>query len=138
MARREYVDLVREGYEAWNRGDRQWVLEHMDPAVEWVTSPDDPDPSTYVGYEGVERFWEQWRGAVGQLSFDPEEFIPAGEHVVVVARRIGKGEHSGIEIADRVVQVFTFRESDGKCVRVREFYDRGEALESVGAGQPGR
>jgi ketosteroid isomerase-like protein len=31
---RERVDLVRQGFEAWNSGDRQWVLDHMRPDIE--------------------------------------------------------------------------------------------------------
>jgi ketosteroid isomerase-like protein len=128
-----YADLVRKGYEAWNNGDRQWVLDHMDPDVEWVSPPDDPDPGVHRGYQGVERFWGQWRAAVGQLFFEPIEIVEAGEQVAVVARRSGTGEHSGAEIADTVVQVFTFRDSDRKCVRVQEYYDREAALAAIRA-----
>jgi len=125
------TELVKRGYEAWNSGDRQWVLDHMSPDVEWVTPPEDPDPGTYHGYEGLERFWAQWRAAVGQLRFDPQETFEVDNHVVVVARRSGRGEHSGLDISDRVIQVFTF-EGD-QCVRVREHYDLQEALRSIGA-----
>ena len=125
------VELVKRGYDAWNKGDRSWVLEHRSEQVEWVTPPEDPDPGTYRGYEGVEQFWAQWRAAVGQLRFTPEEMIDADDHVVVVARRSGRGEHSGLEVSDQVVQVFTF-EGD-KCVRVSEHYDRDEALREIGA-----
>jgi ketosteroid isomerase-like protein len=130
-----YAELVRQGYEAWNNGDRQWVLDHMDPEVEWVSPPDDPDQGVYHGYQGVERFWGQWRAAVGQLVFEPIEVVEAGEHVAVVARRRGTGEHSGAEIVDTVVQVFSFRDSDRKCVRVQEFYDRDQALASLPADE---
>lgn len=125
------VQLVRNGYDAWNSGDRSWVLDHMSEDVEWISPPEDPDPGTFRGHEGVEQFWAGWRAAVGQLSFEPERLIDAGEHVVVFARRSGRGEHSGLEVSDRVIQVFTF---DGDtCIRVREFYDQGEALRSIGA-----
>ena len=87
----ELVQLVEKGYEAWNSGDRSWVLDHMSPEVEWITPEDDPDPGTYHGYEGVEHYWAQWRAAVGQLNFKIEEMIDAGQSVVVVARRQGKG-----------------------------------------------
>ncbi|MDP9227977.1 MAG: nuclear transport factor 2 family protein [Actinomycetota bacterium] len=122
---------MREGYDAWNKGDRSWVLDHMSEDIEWVTPPEDPDPGTYRGYKGVEQFWSQWRAAVGQLHFEIEEVIDAGDHVVVVARRSGRGEHSGLEISDQVVQVFSF-EGD-KCVRVAEHYDRATALREIGA-----
>lgn len=125
----ELVQLVRKGYDAWNSGDRGWVLEHMSKDVEWITPSDDPDPGTYHGYEGVERYWAQWRAAVGQLNFQVEEMLDAGQSVVVVARRQGRGEHSGLEISDRVIQVFDFE--DGTCVRVREYYDRDAALSAI-------
>jgi len=125
------LDLVKQGYEAWNRGDRSWVLEHMSPEVEWVTPPEDLDRGTYRGYAGVEEFWGQWRASVGQLDFDIEKMEDVGGHVVVTARRSGKGEHSGLEISDKVVQVFDF-EGD-TCVRVHEYYDRATALREIGA-----
>ena len=125
----ELVQLVEKGYEAWNSGDRGWVLEHMSPDVEWITPPEDPDPGTYRGYQGVEQYWAQWRAAVGQLSFAIEETIDAGDSVLVFARRQGRGEHSGLQVSDRVIQVFDFE--DGKCVRVHEYYDRDAALRSV-------
>jgi uncharacterized protein len=125
----ELVQLVQKGYEAWNSGDRGWVLEHMAEDVEWITPPDDPDPGTYRGHEGIERYWAQWRAAVGQLNFRIEETIDAGQSVVIVARRQGRGEHSGLEVSDRVIQVFEF---DGElCHRVREYYDRDAALSSI-------
>jgi ketosteroid isomerase-like protein len=105
---KELAQLVEKGYEAWNAGDRGWVLDHMSEDVEWITPEDDPDPSTYHGYRGVEEYWAQWRAAVGQLRFAVEEMIDAGDNVVVVARRQGRGEHSGLEISDRVIQVFHF------------------------------
>jgi uncharacterized protein len=129
----ELVQLVEKGYAAWNAGDRGWVLDHMSPEIEWITPEDDPDPGTYHGYEGVEAYWAQWRAAVGQLNFVVEEMIDAGDNVVVVARRQGRGEHSGLEISDRVIQVFHF-EGD-KCTRVHEYYDRDAALGAVKGGR---
>jgi ketosteroid isomerase-like protein len=126
----ERLELVKRGYEAWNTGDRSWVLEHMSEDVEWVTPPEDPDPGTYRGYEGVEQFWSQWRAAVGQLEFKIEEIADEGDHVIVTARRSGRGEHSGLAVSDRVIQVFTFEGE--KCVSVHEYYDRDAALRDFG------
>jgi len=127
---REKVELVKQGYEAWNQGDRRWVLDHMSETVEWITPPEDPDPGTYRGHDGVLQFWAQWRAAVGQLHFEPTETRVQGDHVLVTAQRSGVGEHSGLAVSDTVIQVFSF-EGD-TCVRVREFYDKTEALRSIG------
>lgn len=127
----ERIELVKRGYEAWNRGDRSWVLENMRDDVVWTTPPDDPDPATYRGHQEVVGYWEQWRASVGQLQFVPAEFIVNGDHIVVTASRTGRGETSGLEVTDRVVQVFRF-EGD-KCVSVHEYYDLDKALEDIGA-----
>jgi ketosteroid isomerase-like protein len=126
---RELVQLVQDGYAAWNAGDRSWVLEHMSEDIRWITPLEDPDPGTYTGYRGVEQYWAQWRAAVGQLSFEIEEMIDEGQAIVVVARRQGTGEHSGLQVSDRVIQVFCF-EGD-KCTEVREYYDREAALRDL-------
>lgn len=134
----DYPALVKRGFEAWNAGDRSWILEHMTPDVEWLPPPDDPDGGVYRGHEGVQRFWDEWRSAVGQLAFELEVVESHGaDDVVVVARRRGKGAHSGLEVSDTVVQVFSF-DQDGRCYRVREFYDRAQALEHVAAEGPER
>ena len=88
-------------------------------------------PGTYRGYEGVQEFWLRWRNAVGQLKFAPEEVIDAGEHVVVIAHRWARNDITGLQIADKIAQVFSFND-ENKCVHVREFYDRGRALEAAG------
>ena len=130
------IELVRSGYDAWNSGDRRWVLDHMTEDAEWVQPHADPDARTYVGHDAILEFWEQWRAAVGQLRFEPLEIDVEGDDVVVRTRRTGRGTHSGLEVADEVIQVFSF-DSDGKCRRIREFYDRNEAIASLprrGAG----
>ena len=106
------------------------MLEHMSEDVEWVTPAEDPDPGTYRGYAGVEKFWAQWRAEVGELRFELEDVVDKGDHVVAYARRKGRGEHSGLEISDKVIQVFTFDQE--KCVRVHEFYDEDEAMSWIG------
>jgi hypothetical protein len=125
------VNLVREGFEAWNSEDPQWVLNHMSPEVEWVAPERDPFPGTYKGFEGVQEFWNRWRNAVGQLKFAPEEVIDGGDHVVVIAFRWARNDITGLQIEDKIAQVFSFDQND-KCIRVQEFYDRGAALKAAG------
>jgi ketosteroid isomerase-like protein len=126
----ERVQLVKEGYDAWNAGDRGWVLRHMSPDAEWITPPEDPEPGHYRGHEEIQAFWKRWRTEVGQLHFDPVEIIESDDHVIVVTKRQGRGEQSGLQVSDKIVQVFTF---DGQtCIKVQEFYDRKKALQSVG------
>ncbi|MBA3300738.1 MAG: nuclear transport factor 2 family protein [Thermoleophilaceae bacterium] len=126
----DLAQLVKDGYDAWNRGDRDWVLAHMSPDFEWISPADDPDAGVYRGYEAVEHYWEGWREAVGELHFEVERIEERGDEVVVVARRSGRGIESGLVIEDSIVQIFTF-DGSGKAVSCREFYDESEALKEV-------
>ena len=123
-------NLIRKGYEAWNVGDRSFVLEHFAPDVVWVTPPDDPDQGVYRGHDAVIGFWDQWRAAVGQLKFEVLEVLESGSRVLAIVRRSGIGAQSGLSVSDTVCQVFFFDE-DGRCSLIREFYDRKRAEATV-------
>lgn len=103
----------------------------MRPDIEWISPQEDPEPARYHGFAELEEFWSRWRETFGQLQFQLEDLIDAGDHVVVIARRTG--EHSGVPISDRIVQVFSF-DHDDRCYRVQEFYDRKVALNAAGDG----
>ena len=50
----ENAELVRQGYEAWNRGDLEWLLEHVTPDYEFWTEQLFPDTEAlYRGREGL-------------------------------------------------------------------------------------
>jgi ketosteroid isomerase-like protein len=127
------VELVKQGFAAWNAEDPHWVLEHMSPEVEWITPDTDPYPGTYRGYAGVQEFWMNWRNAVGKLHFVIEELIDGGDRVVVIARRRARNEQTGLSVDDKIAQVFTF-DDDDKCVRVQEFHGREGAMQAAGLG----
>ncbi|MEJ7876170.1 MAG: nuclear transport factor 2 family protein [Solirubrobacterales bacterium] len=127
--------LIRDGYDAWNVGDRSYVLEHLSPDVVWVTPPDDPDQGVFRGHGAVTGFWDQWRAAVGQLRFDIIEMAELGDRVLAVVKRSGVGRQSQLEVSDVVCQVFFF-DVDGRCSLVREFYDRSVAYAAAGMPTP--
>ena len=128
-----HLELVRDGFEHWNREDPSWVLEHMSPEVEWIPPATDPYAGTYRGHQGVQEFWSRWRSAVGQLRFRIDELVDAGDRVLVIATRSAKSPETGLEVFDQIAQVFSFDEQD-KCVRVQEFHGREAAERAAGIG----
>lgn len=60
------VELVKAGFEAWNREDPAWVLEHMSPEVEWMTPP--TDPSACRSSTGARRRWPSGACETGTLD----------------------------------------------------------------------
>jgi ketosteroid isomerase-like protein len=61
---------------------------------------------------------------------EPQEFIDAGDKVVVSVRLVGVGKQSGVATMANAAHMWTFRE--GKIVRLTVFQTLQEALEAVG------
>src|SRR5207248_196620 len=61
---RENVEVVREMYEAFNRGDAESALELLHPEPELHQSPEVVDAEAYIGLEaflrGMSLFTEDW------------------------------------------------------------------------------
>jgi len=82
------------------------------------------------GREVVERYCREFWGTWAEYSAEPQDFIDAGEHVVVEVHERGKGKGSGVPFEQMHTQVWTLRA--GKLVRWQLFTDRAEALQAVG------
>jgi ketosteroid isomerase-like protein len=123
----ENVEIVRRAfaYEIYGVGDRAEAEAIFDPNV--VINPADERPS--YGLDAMRDDFERWASAFEELEVSAEEFIDAGDRVLVTAYHRGRGRTSGIEVDARFYEVYTLR--DGK-VRVDEYVERAEALEAVG------
>jgi ketosteroid isomerase-like protein len=134
---RENVEVVRQIYDAVARRDAAAVLALYDPDVEWDGSR---LPETSLGFQGVYRGHEglrtstrEWAKAWERFEDRCEELIDAGEHVISVVTRRGRGRASGAETSTRRAGVWTLR--DGKAARVVWFPSVEEALEAVGLSE---
>jgi ketosteroid isomerase-like protein len=125
------VEIVRRGFEALQRGGIAAVLELLDPEFEAEVGPDlSPEPDRYRGHEGVRRWFAGFEGSLEDVRLEPEEFIDAGDSVIVRARLSGRGSGSGIEVEQQAIQVWTVR--DGRAVSVSAFADMGDARRAAG------
>jgi uncharacterized protein len=125
----ENVEPVRRFFEAIRRGDLAEALACLAPDVEYEVGQELP----MRGRDAVRAMWERWGSDWENYKLLPEEFIDAGDHVVVTVRCSGRGRGSGVEVDDRTFDVYTVR--DGKCVRKLEFKVRSEALEAAGLSE---
>jgi uncharacterized protein len=135
----ENMEVVRRGYEALNSGDVNRALELFDPEVEVHLAQDagtvlglDFD-ETYYGVDGflafLRRFSEAWR----EFRWEPQDYIDAGDQVVVFIRMFAVGKESGIEIDQPMAHLCTMR--DGKLVRHETFWERRAALKAAGLSE---
>jgi uncharacterized protein len=125
------VEIVRRGTEQFMAtGEPPW--EMIDEGVE-VYDHDTPDQGDYRGHAGYARWLEDWGAAWAEWSIEPEEFLDAGDSVVVFFRMRTKGRGSGVEVERQ--DAIVFKLGNGRIVRVDYYNDRKQALEAAGMAE---
>jgi ketosteroid isomerase-like protein len=128
----ENVKLLRQGYDAFNRGDIDTVMGLMDPNIEWQ-EPDVeglPQRGTHHGAEDVaNNVFGAIVGSWDDFQAVPEEFLDAGDRVVVLGHLQGRGKPNGRTLDAPYAHVWTLR--DGKAVHFRAYADTANSLQSL-------
>ena len=125
------VEIVRRMYAAVNARDQETLMGLADPEIVIDATRLVFNPGTYLGLDGLREIAAGTDDVWKQITFEPLEFIDAGERVVVVERLIGMGKGSGVEVAQTWGAVWTVRA--GRVVRMElGFPNREAALAAVG------
>jgi uncharacterized protein len=124
----EDVEVVRSLYEGWLKGEMG--LDKLDPEISMEESAILPGAVSAVGIDAVRRYLERFATHWQEIRFEPQEYVDAGRQVVVVARLIGRGKRSGVDVSRTWAYVWTVR--DGKALSMVGYADRAEALKAVG------
>ena len=130
MSRRN-VEIVRKVYEHWGRGDFRAGANLYDPYMLLVLRPEFPDAGAYCGPDEIRTYMrEHFLADLENAVIAGEEFLDAGESVVVRVKQEATGPGSGASVAIRYYQVWTFR--GRSLIRIESIRDRAEALEAAG------
>ena len=128
----ENVETLRGGFDAFARGDLDYVLERLDPDVDWSPAiAPILGVETVRGREGVRRFFTRdlFEG-FDQFRAEPLSIEDlGGEYVLVMVRYTGRGQSSGIEMDQMFASLYRMR--DGKTVTMRDYPSRAKALEAA-------
>jgi ketosteroid isomerase-like protein len=115
---------MRASYEAFNRGDIAGAQAVYDDQIEWS----EPGGGTAPGgtFHGIEHVGREVFAVVGQhfaeFRVEPERFIDAGNHVVVIGRFRGRSK-GGQELDAPFAHIWTMR--NGKAARLTNYVDAG-------------
>jgi ketosteroid isomerase-like protein len=126
----ENVEIIRQLYEAINRGDWDAALAHASHGIEWETDPRHPKAGIYRGQGAFRQFAEDMEDPFEQSVIEPERFFTRGDHVVAFVKisRRPPGSTANVEI--RIGELWTFR--NGMLVRGQGFGEREKALKAAG------
>jgi ketosteroid isomerase-like protein len=124
----ENLELARDAVEAFNRRDVEALTDLVTDDFEWFTWTGAVEPTTYLGPEGLVRYFRD-ADVWGLLSLEVDEYSDVGDRVLVAGTIRARGEGSGMEIEEPYHSAFDVR--DGRLARVRSFRTRAEVMEAV-------
>ena len=127
----ENVELARQYFEAFNAQGQRGTEHFRHPDMEMIDPPNFPDAGRHVGEAAIGERVESFVEIGWDAQFRVEEYLDAGEEVVVVWRALGRSVHGGgVPLDVTMVHVLLFE--DGKIRRIRQYLSRAEALEAAG------
>ena len=131
----ENVEIVREALEALLERDEGTIGRLVDPELEFHgTVGGLQEGEVARGRAEIERVFENEDLAAWEVRrLDPEEFIDAGDSVVVLIHEYRRGRGSGIEVEAETAMVLKVRKR--RVVRMQGYMDRGRALRAVGLSE---
>jgi uncharacterized protein len=121
MGVQENIQAVRDGYQAFRRGDFLALLALLTEDVEWRHPGAYALSGTYHGHSGVARFLQTVAQEFDILDLQTREFVAEGDRVFVFG-----WERAKVRATDRTYEadwlhVFTLR--NGKVAKFREYTD---------------
>ena len=123
------MEIVRLAVEHWNEtGEFDWTVVSED--VEWVVDPDAWLGDTYRGRDGIRLMLTRLAEGFDEFHLEVNEYVDAGESVVVLGRTRVRGGLSGATGGQPLA--FVMRLQAGQIVAIRSYLQAEEALEAVG------
>jgi ketosteroid isomerase-like protein len=128
----EKVEIIRRMYDSFERGDVPAVLGQMDQQIEWKEADNFiyADGNPYVGpqavLEGVlMRFGSEWES----FAVIPEEWLDAGNHVVVLGTYTGTHKETGREVRAQFAHVWGVK--GDRVVRFQQYTDTKQFADAI-------
>jgi ketosteroid isomerase-like protein len=131
------VELMRAGFDAFERRDRAWSQRYCTPDVEWrpalglLLSQE-----VYRGPAEVEQvIFDEIPSVLNDFTSDVLELTEIDhERVLAIVRFKGTAAASGMEIEQVFGQIYTFR--DGRVAAMQSYSSKEQAV--AAAGRPDR
>ena len=128
---RQNVEVVRDVYARWARGDLRAALDLFDEDLTCTTfAAGEGDELVHHGLKAVvswsRQFFSHWRN----YRMEAHEVIDRGDKVLVIGHQYAEGKGSGVQMDMPLFTVWTFR--DGRVTELLFTRHRDKALEAAG------
>ena len=129
----ENLSALRTLYEAYRRKDIPalfipTLFEVFDPEIEIYQSELLPWGGRYRGHHEAGEFFRRLTRSI-DARLDAEEFVQAGDHLVILGYSRGRVKASDQQFEVRAVHIWTMR--NGKAVRFEAYIDTPKMLHAL-------
>jgi ketosteroid isomerase-like protein len=130
----ENIEIVRNAFDAFTRGDLEGVLRVCDENIVITQPPELPGASPQQrGHNGMLEAFGIWPEQWDDYQIEILRIADPGDYVVVTTKQGGRGKQSGVEVEMEFTFVFTVR--DEKVVEWQIFMHEDQALEAAGLSE---
>jgi ketosteroid isomerase-like protein len=129
----ENIDIVKNGFEAFNAGGVEGILPFVHVDFEATTPPElASEPDTYRGHDGVRRWFDSFYEVMDGIRWDAHRFHEVGDRVVVEFTLRARGKTTGLDFGQDAVMVCELR--DGNAIGLQLFPTLDEAMAAAEQG----
>lgn len=117
------LEIVKDAYDAFGRGDIDAVMSVEDPATELESAgpKEIPWAGSFRGHDGAKAYFAAIAEEADFEAFEPRTFLADGDHVVVLGVEKVRSKRTGRSYDNHWVHAFTL--ANGKITRFREYAD---------------
>jgi ketosteroid isomerase-like protein len=130
----ENVEIVRQGTDAYNRGDLDGILEHWAPdaVLDWSNSRGF-EVGVYRGRDEIRAFWRRFLAAFEAIRFEIDDPVEVEDGLLVVENIAYLRGRDGIEVEARSAWLITIE--DRRTTSLTLYQTKQVALEAAGTGE---
>jgi ketosteroid isomerase-like protein len=131
------IEIVKQMYAAFGRGDIAGVMAHIADDVEW--SAEGPAELVFTGVRHGKQETAGFFAGIAQEHVDPKlemtDFVAQGDSVAAFGRYDATLRTTGVRVSSPVGHLFKFR--DGKVVHYTNMLNTAAFLTALGASSKG-
>jgi uncharacterized protein len=128
----ENITVIRGMYESFSKGDVTSVLGQMHQHIEWRQAENFiyADRSPYRGPEAVlEGVFMRLASDWADFKVMPEEWLDAGNHIVVLGTYSGRHKESSREVRAQFAHIWGV--THGRVVRFQQYTDTKQFADAI-------
>ena len=126
------VESLRRIYNAFSRWDLEELVSDLAHDIEWRLPDTLPWGGTRHGHDGVLAFVSVSNDHVEGRWADHDDFLDAGDRLIVQGRMRGRAKASGRGYEVDFVHIWTM--TDGVASRMRAYFDTAPIMAALGHG----